>query len=69
MLHIRFTYDERIDDGLNARFGIESVRRVLANPARYFGCIRDDGSDAFPLGACAAADREVSEASAGAEAV
>jgi hypothetical protein len=53
-LHIRWSYDERIDDGLNARFGLDRVRIALENPHEYFGCLRDDGSDARPLTAVAA---------------
>ncbi|TFH22442.1 MAG: hypothetical protein E4H03_08410 [Myxococcales bacterium] len=48
-LHIRWSYDERIDDGLNARFGIDSVVRALEHPYEFFGCLADDGSDARPL--------------------
>jgi hypothetical protein len=51
ILPIRYTYDERIDDGLNARFGIESAKRVLENPETELGCIAEDGSDVHPLGA------------------
>lgn len=36
-LHIRWTYDERIDDGLTARHAIEVVERVLADPAAALG--------------------------------
>ena len=35
MLHLRFTYDERIEDGLNARYGIDKFVEVLENPAAY----------------------------------
>ena len=49
VLPIRYSYDERIDDGLNARFGIDAVNRVLEDPFRRFGCLADDGSDAVPL--------------------
>jgi hypothetical protein len=49
VLHLRFSYDERIADGLTARFGIESVARVLEDPARWLGCIRDDKSDVRPM--------------------
>ena len=52
-LHIRWSYDERIDDGLNARFGIDSALRALEHPFEYFGCIAEDGSDRHPLGAAA----------------
>lgn len=55
VLPIRWSYDERIDDGLNARFGIESVNRALENPFARFGCLADDGSDAWPLDATAPA--------------
>jgi hypothetical protein len=48
-LHIRWSYDERIDDGLNARFGIESVKRALEDPFVFLGCLEADGSDARPL--------------------
>lgn len=49
MLHLRYSYDERIDDGLNARFGIDSVARVLAEPKKYLGCVAEDGSDRRPF--------------------
>ena len=49
-LHVRYTYDERIDDGLSARFGIEAMNRVLSDPRRWLGCIAEDGSDTKPLG-------------------
>jgi hypothetical protein len=37
MLHLRFTYDERIEDGLNARYGIERIVKVLSEPERWLG--------------------------------
>ena len=49
MMHVRFSYDERIDDGLNARFGIDTLRTVLEDPYTYLGCLQDDGRDARPL--------------------
>ena len=57
-LHIRWSYDERIDDGLNARFGINAVHRALENPFEYFGCLAHDGSDRRPLDAGAPEDSE-----------
>lgn len=36
-LHLRWSFDERIDDGLNARFGIETVRRILEDPEKHLG--------------------------------
>lgn len=35
ILHVRFTYEERIEDGLNARFGIDKFVEVLEDPARF----------------------------------
>ena len=35
MLHLRFTYDERIEDGLNARYGIDRIVKVLTEPERW----------------------------------
>jgi hypothetical protein len=49
ILPIRWTYDERVDDGLNARYPLDTAERVLANPYEYLGCLRDDGTDARPL--------------------
>lgn len=49
VLHLRFSYDERIADGLTARYGIESMARVLEDPARWLGCVRDDGGDVHPM--------------------
>ncbi|MGB0591042.1 MAG: 2-oxo acid dehydrogenase subunit E2 [Myxococcota bacterium] len=44
VLHIRFSFDERVDDGLNAGKGINALRRILEDPYRYFG---DPKSDDF----------------------
>jgi len=44
-LHIRWTYDERIDDGLTASYGMATVNRVLENPYEWLGCLAEDGSD------------------------
>ena len=49
VIPIRWSYDERIDDGLNARFGIDAVNAALENPFEAFGCLSEDGSDALPL--------------------
>ena len=37
MINLRFTFDERIDDGLNARFGVDALARVLSEPERWLG--------------------------------
>jgi hypothetical protein len=49
VMHVRFSYDERIADGLTAKFGIESVARVLEDPERWLGCLAEDGGDAKPM--------------------
>ncbi|HPY74913.1 MAG TPA: 2-oxo acid dehydrogenase subunit E2, partial [Planctomycetota bacterium] len=36
MLHFRWSYDERIDDGLSAVTGIKRVVEILENPDKYF---------------------------------
>ena len=57
-LHIRWSYDERIDDGLTARYGMASVQHALENPLTYFGCLKDDGSDALPFGCLPNTERD-----------
>jgi hypothetical protein len=49
ILHLRYSYDERIDDGLNARFGIAGFVYGLEHPFECFGCLAEDGSDARPM--------------------
>lgn len=49
VLTVRFSYDERIDDGLNARFGIDKIKEVLSDPQKWLGCIAEDGSDTFAM--------------------
>lgn len=49
ILHLRFSYDERIDDGLTAGYGIASVKSALEDPYGALGCVREDGADAWPL--------------------
>ncbi len=44
VLRLRFSYDERIADGLTAHYGIESVSRVLADPRHWLGCLEDGES-------------------------
>jgi hypothetical protein len=48
-MHMRWSYDERIDDGQASGAGMASVRQVLENPTKYFGCLDPDGSDATPM--------------------
>jgi hypothetical protein len=60
-LHIRFSYDERIDDGLTASDGINWARTVMEDPWQYLGCTKADGSDAVamdvPMGEPRSADK------------
>jgi hypothetical protein len=35
MLHLRFTYDERIEDGLNAKYGIDRMVEILEDPGKF----------------------------------
>jgi hypothetical protein len=39
ILHLRWSYDERIDDGLSSRFGIDGVREGLENPDQILGTV------------------------------
>ncbi len=48
-LHLRWTYDERIDDGLTSSYGIASVNKALEDPFTYLGCLDEKGADARPL--------------------
>ena len=35
ILHLRFTYDERIEDGLNAKYGIDRCVEILEDPGKF----------------------------------
>ncbi|MSP55047.1 MAG: hypothetical protein EXR69_05500 [Myxococcales bacterium] len=35
ILHLRFTYDERIEDGLNAKYGIDRCVEILEAPGKF----------------------------------
>lgn len=37
IMHIRWSYDERIDDGLSSNYGMTSFREALEDPALVFG--------------------------------
>lgn len=49
LLHIRYGYDERIDDGLSSRFGMDSVQRCLEDPRRWLGGLESDGNVERPM--------------------
>ncbi len=52
-LQVRYSYDERVDDGLNAGYAIETVNEVLLDPYKYLGCLGDK-STAAPISGIAA---------------
>ena len=58
MMQVRFSFEERIDDGLNASYGIAAVKRILEDPFKYFGCVAEDGADRTPFGVSAERDLE-----------
>jgi len=49
-VHVRFTYDERIDDGMTAGDGIFAMAGALEEPYIQLGCVKDDGSDQYKFG-------------------
>ena len=49
ILHLRWSYDERIDDGMTAGSGINAVLDVLNDPRQRLACLAEDGSDDIPL--------------------
>lgn len=44
VMNLRFTYDERIEDGLAARQGFDIMLDVLEDPERFLGCLEEDAS-------------------------
>jgi hypothetical protein len=49
ILQIRYSYDERIDDGLSTKAAILRVNEILSDPARHLGCLEDDPSAHPPM--------------------
>ena len=49
ILPLCVTYDERIEDGLTARHGMDMMNAVLGDPATWLGCLAEDGSDTCPM--------------------
>jgi hypothetical protein len=43
-LHLRFTFDERIDDGLNARHAMDTLVAALEDPVRWLGPLPPPGA-------------------------
>ena len=40
-LHLRYSYDERIDDGLTSKYGMDSVKYALEHPEEVFGKVEE----------------------------
>ena len=49
VLTVRYSYDERIDDGLSTRKAIRRVNEILSDPATHLGCLDDDASTHTPM--------------------
>jgi len=47
VLHCRFSYDERIDDGMTAGNGIYQMTGALERPYDILGCVGEDDHHAF----------------------
>ena len=48
-LHLRCSYDERIDDGLTAGIGLQTIKEVLENPFNLLACLDKNGKDSCLL--------------------
>jgi len=59
IIPMRFSFDERIDDGLNAGHGIKAFIDALENPHELLGCLAEDGSDDHPIGEPPEAKRKI----------
>ena len=44
-MSVRVSFDERINDGLSAFRGIQTIKRVLENPFEELGCLDDSVVD------------------------
>jgi pyruvate/2-oxoglutarate dehydrogenase complex dihydrolipoamide acyltransferase (E2) component len=49
VLNVRYSYDERIDDGLSTRRAILRVHEILTDPGTHLGCLNDDQSTWRPM--------------------
>jgi hypothetical protein len=49
VLTVRYSYDERIDDGLSTRKAIWRVNEILSDPETHLGCLGDDASTHRPM--------------------
>lgn len=48
IMRLRFSFDERIADGVNTRFGMEAICRVVANPQRWLGGLDGNADPMWP---------------------
>ena len=49
VITVRYSYDERIDDGLSTRRAIRRVNEILSDPATHLGCVDEDLSTHTPM--------------------
>ena len=49
VLTVRYSYDERIDDGLSTRRAIRRVNEILSDPATHLGCMDEEPSTHTPM--------------------
>ena len=49
VLTVRYSYDERIDDGLSTRKAIRRVNEILSDPAAHLGCMDEEQSTHTPM--------------------
>jgi len=49
VLHIRISYDERVDDGMTAGAGMRTIQQILAEPRKWLGGLEADGTVDVPM--------------------
>ena len=49
-INLRFSYDERIEDGLSAYQGVKGILKVLEEPEEYLGSLRGEASKSKTFG-------------------
>lgn len=49
VLTVRYSYDERIDDGLSTRQAIWRVNEILSDPETHLGCLSEDTNTHAPM--------------------
>lgn len=48
-IQVRIAFDERVEDGLSTKFGMEAFLTTLTQPRTVLGCLAEDGSDTHPM--------------------